>query len=207
MRIRFGCYLIAALLSAVPARADIILAADFVSATVGSAGNGLDVTLTNSGASALAIGGFDFTISTSNTNITFTGTDISTAFPYIFAGDSVFGPIINTLGAGQSMDGADFASSTLGNFIAAGATVGLGHVLFDVSPTAIPGSFSVLLATFPGSSLADPAGNNIAINTFTNGNITITSPTTVPEPASIVLFGSVLIAAILAKRGARRGAC
>ena len=70
MKIRFGCYLIAALLSSIPARADMIVDVDSLSAKVRSMGNGLDVTLTNTGPMALNLFAFNFTISTSNTGIT-----------------------------------------------------------------------------------------------------------------------------------------
>jgi hypothetical protein len=205
MKIRCGCFLIAALLYAAPARAGLLVAVQSVSAGIGSTGNGFDVTLMNTGAAPLTVGGFNFTISTADSEITFTSADISTTTaPYIFAGDSLFGPTINTT-SGQSLAASDLAISG-GDVVGAGATVGLGHVLFDISPTAALGSFPVVLAPFPGTSLADSLGNNITINTLTNGQITIIAAT-VPEPGSIVLLGSVLLAVILAKRRARRRAC
>lgn len=200
MKIRFGCYLIAALLSAVPGRASLIVTVGSVSAGIGSTGNALDVMLTNTGAGPVTFGGFNFTISTLDTDITFTSTNISTLQPYIFAGDSLFGPTINLSAPGQTMDGSDNAVSLSGDAVGAGATVGLGHVLFDVSPTAALGNFAVTLASFPGTSLSDPTGGNIPINTLTNGSITIATP----EPGSLLFLGGGLAAVILAKRRASR---
>jgi hypothetical protein len=193
----------AALFLAVPARANIIISVGDVFAIAGSTGNGIDVTLTNTGPSAINVGGFNFQISTSDTDITFQSTTISTLAPYVFLGDSLFGSPINTCTSpcGQSIDGSDLAASA-GDLVAAGATVGLGHVLFDVAGGATPGPFVVTLAGFPGTSLAGaaPAGANIPIDTFTDGQITITA---VPEPASALLLISALGALVAVKRRRR----
>lgn len=205
MKIRFGigCSLLVALLSAAPSRANVILTVGSVSAAPGSTGNSLDVTLTNTGVTALTVFTFNFTISTSNTDITFTSADTSTAVPYIFAGDSLFGPIISTSSPGQTLSASDAAASG-GDSVAGGATVGLGHVFFDVLPTAALGSFDVVFSTdIAHTSLSNSAGGNIPINTFTSGSITIATP----EPGTIAFLGSGLVAVILAKRRARRRAC
>ena len=44
--------------------------------------------LTNTGASSVALGAFSYEITTSDTDISFTGADTSTTAPYVFAGDS-----------------------------------------------------------------------------------------------------------------------
>jgi len=54
--------------------------------------------------------------------------------------------------------------------------------MFDIAPGATPGPFAVTFEDFPTTSLADNNGSNIAFTTEA-GTITITSTTTVPEPA------------------------
>jgi hypothetical protein len=190
----------AIVLSAVPARAGLIAAVQFVSATRGSTGNPLDVTLTNTGPAPVTVGGFAFQVTTADLDITFTGSTFSTPL-YIFTGDSLFGPILNLMSPGQTMDGSDLSSSGLGTTIGAGATVGLGRVLFNVSPSAAFGPFAVLLQPFPNTNLSGPgpAFANIPINTLTPGQITV-SVSAVPEPASVLLLGTALVYLALKKR-------
>lgn len=200
------------LLSAGPARADLIAAVQSVTASVGSMGNPLEVTLENTGA-PMTIASFSFKISTSDMDITFTGTNANTVTaPYIFApGDSfdiINGFPLNTIPLpGQMMDGTDLSNSGAGTVIGTNVTFALGRVLFDVSPTATLGSFAVTLLGSPDTSLAGPDFGSIPINTLTNGSITVVPSTPVPEPRAIILFASALLALILAKRSARRGVC
>ncbi|HLK63199.1 MAG TPA: hypothetical protein VKU19_07150 [Bryobacteraceae bacterium] len=171
-----------------PAHAGIIASFQTVTANLGSTGNAFDVLLTNTGASAVAVDGFIFQITTTDLDITFTGTNISTTTPYIFAGDSLLGPNINTDGPGQAMDGGDFSLSNT-NLVAAGATVGLGHVLFDVSPAAMTGTFELDFVP-AGTSLTDNVGQPVTIDSLVAGELTIQNT---PEPASAFLLGSALI--------------
>src|SRR5437762_1903075 len=75
---------------------------------------------------------------------------------------------------------------------APGTTFGLGHVLFDVAPNAVSGSFAVDFAFFPFTSLSDDAGVNVPIDTLVSGLITISSPANpvVPEPSSLSMLFS-----------------
>ncbi len=181
-----------ALFPAVPAHASIIIAVDSVLAAAGSTGKTLEVTLQNTGPSDITVAGFAFEISTADLDITFTGTDISTTDPYVFAGDSLLGPNINTLGSGQTMDGFDLAFSG-GDVVAAGSTVGLGRVFFDVAPGAVLGSSAVVtVQPFPGTNLSDSSGANIPIDQLTDGQINITTP----EPATVALFGLGFLAVL-----------
>src|SRR5262245_45389035 len=113
IRIRLGTSVLAvagaALLSAFPARASLI--ATIQPVTVTSGPGSLQVTLRNTGPAPVTLGGFQFQIVTTNTDITFTDTDFNTVSPYIFAGDSLLGPVLNSFGPGQSMDGNDFSLS------------------------------------------------------------------------------------------------
>ena len=190
------------LFPAAPAHASIIVAVDSVLAAPGATGKTLEVTLQNTGTSNITVAGFAFEISTADLDITFTGTDISTTDPYVFAGDSLFGPNINTMSPGQSMDGFDLAFSG-GDVVAAGSTVGLGRVFFDVAPGAVLGSTAVVtLAPYPVTNLSDSSGANIPIDKLTDGQINVT----IPEPATVALFGAGLLAVVgLRKRASTRG--
>jgi hypothetical protein len=181
------------LLSARPgAAATIISVSNVTNVPVGSTGNTLEVDLTNTGPSAVEIGAFSFEIAV--TQATFQQADVMTANPYIFAGDSLFGPIISTSAPGPVLDASDvFDVIDSGVTLGPGTTVGLGRVFFDVSPSATPGS--VLPVLLQGSdiqtSLADFAGNDVAITTLNDGSITLSSGGTaaVPEPSKWALLG------------------
>jgi hypothetical protein len=177
------------------ARAAVFLSVQPATAAAGSSGNAFDVDLINSGPANLTVGGFSFGIATANSNISFTDANTSTTDPYIFAGNSLFGPDLSGPTSGQSLSASDFyAIPGLGVTLGAGTTVGLGHVLFDVSPSATAGIFPVGFDVFPMTSLSDPSGNNINVDSLVSGEITITGGMAVPEPSSLLLF---LAAAIL----------
>ena len=183
------------------ARADLILSGQSVTATPGSSDDSLDIDLTNSGPLAIIIGAFSIGISTANPDISFTDANISTTAPYIFAGNSGFGPDLDTT-TGQSLIASDIFNIPLSGFtLNSGTTVGLGHIIFDVAGTATGGVFPMSFTSFPTTSLSDPAERAISIDTFSNGNITITGAA-VPEPSSrpLLLAGIVLLVAARAKR-------
>jgi len=166
------------------------------------------VTLQNTGPAAIAFESFDFHISTTDPDITFTSTNINTSSaPYIFAGNSVLGPMINTV-SGQTIDGSDLygGSDTScspppglpGACVAANTTVGLGNVQFSISGTATLGNFAVTLSQDPAlTNLTDPNFNPIAIDTFTNRGINILAT---PEPASALLLAGALAGVLAMKR-------
>lgn len=169
-------------------RASVILSVQSATAAAGSSGNSFDVQLSNSGPSAVTIAGFSFGILTANVNISFRDANISTTAPYIFGSNSLFGPDLTGPTSGQSLSTSDvFAIPMTGATLGAGTTVGVGHILFDVLPTATAGTSPVTLAAFPLSSLSDPLGNNVVIQTLSPGQITITG-TGVPEPSTLATF-------------------
>lgn len=181
-----------------PARADIILSIESVTGAPGSSGT-FDVLLTNTGPASQNIDAFFLELSTSDTNITFTGVTTSTTTqPYIFAGDSLFGPIIATSGPGQVVDASDVSASS-GNDVGLGQEFGIGSVAYSIDPGATNGEIATInFDAFPLTSLSDSLGNNVDF-TAQSGTITVQSTSTVPEPStalplvSALLFGAFLI--------------
>ena len=173
------------LLGAQPSQASLIVAAPSFSAA-GASGN-FDITLQNTGASAVAIGGFSFAISTSNAGITFTAVSTSTSLAYIFVGHSLIGPDIS-ISTGTTLSASDSPDTLPAPInVAAGATVGLGHITYKIANNVASGNNVITLSAFPATSLSDAAGGNIVINTLRNGNITV-----VPEPRTLLLFPAAL---------------
>ena len=177
------------------------------SAGAGSTGNAFDVLVTNTSSSSLLLSGFSFGITTADSEISFTGATTSTVAPYAFAGDSFvdingFTLFTNSL-PGQTLEGSDLSNSGVGASIAAGETVGVGTIVFDVAAGATPGSFGVLFEDFPITSLSDSRGNNLDF-TAQGGTITITNTAMVPEPTEGELMIFALAFAgfvILIRRG------
>ncbi len=193
--------LVASLLCCVPAHATLSFNVQSVVASAGDVGDVLDVTLTNTGA-PLTIGGFSFGLSVADSHIVFTDATIgTTTATYIFNGHSLFGPGIIISGAGtQSLTAGDnYDTSNAGATVGTGATVGLGHVFFNVLAGVPVGPIAVTLASFPTSSLSDNNGNDVTIGVFNNGFITIPSGA-VPEPSSLVLLAVGLAALAWARK-------
>jgi hypothetical protein len=159
----------------------------------GSTGDSFDVLLTNTSGPAVPIEGFFFEVLSSTPDVTLTdATTATTGAAYIFGVDSVFGPDI--IGPGSTA--ADLSASDLDASgaisLASGATVALGHVVFNVSPTALAQIVDLTLAGFPGTSLSDDLGNNVAVSILAGNQFTInTSATVVPEPSPTILILSI----------------
>ena len=185
-----------ALCASVPAQASVILSAGKVTANAGSAGNAFDVTLINTGPTAIVLGGFSLEVSVADADVSFTFASTATALPYVFAGDSLFGPDIGASSPGQTFDASD-ACVLCASTIAAGATVGLAHILFDVLAGAQSGPLTVSIAASPATSLSNPAGGELAATPI-DGTVVIDGETSIPEPSTIVLFS--LPAILLARR-------
>ncbi len=172
--------------SAPAVRADLLLTAQSVSATGADVNDTFDVYLTNIGASAVDVASFNFEINTSSSDISFQqATTATTLYPYIFAGNSLFGPVISTDGPGQTLDVSDIAA-TPNSFtvVNPGASFGLGETFFDVAPGAgsemVPVTFNTNDAF---TSVSDQYGNLQPLE-FANGTITVSPVSTVPEPAT-----------------------
>lgn len=183
--------------------AALIISVGKVTALAGSTNQVLSIDLQNTGPAAVAVNSMSFQISTA-AGVTFTQADISTMdAPYIFAGDSLFGPIISTTSGGQILTASDLFDIPGGSAaIAAGATLGLGDVLFDVDPAASGGVFAVNLSS-AGTSLADVSGNIIP-STLVNGQIQINTMSAVPEPSAFAPVG-LFLAVVVASRFRRLG--
>ncbi len=181
------------MICSLPGYANIVVSAGSANANAGSTGNSFDVLLTNTGPSSVSIEAFGLGLSSPSTDINLTEANTSTvAAPYIFAGHSLFGPIINT-SSGQTLEASDLFDLGSGVTIGSGVTVALGHILFDVASGASTEAITITIEPDPFTSLADADGDAVAINTLTNGtiNVTGTAPA-VPEPGSLLLLGSGL---------------
>lgn len=193
-----------AIAAAPPARADLVVSVSSAAVNAGTANDVLEVTLINTGTSAVAIGGFTFGLSVADPDIAFSEATTSTGTPYIFAGHSLFGPGIGSA-AGQSLTASDlFDIADSGAVVGAGGTVGLGQVVFDVGANAASGVFAVSLSA-PETSLADPTSANLPIQSLVNGQISIAAQPSVPEPSPILGILALLAAlAVWPLRSRRR---
>jgi hypothetical protein len=167
-----------------------------LSAHAGDVGDSFDVLFTNNGPGALSVSGYAFEVSVADPDITLTGADFSTtAGPFVFAGDSFDQinsfplNIVNVDGPSpQILDASDLTNDSSGVPVAAGASVDLGRVLFDVATPAQAGPFAV---TFTGevtnvanaNNLTSADFNTINVDSFSGSTITVS----VPEPSSQLL--------------------
>jgi hypothetical protein len=182
-----------------PAQADdfqITLLPTTNNINAGSSGS-FEVLLTDEiGGTGVTIGGFNFALQSTSTDVTFTDANESTAAPYIFSGYSEFGPDI-TFATSPELIANDIASNPNGGTaLFGGDTVALGEVYFDVSPTAPSETVSITFDESPaGTVLSDSSGYNIPIASFTGATLNITGGTTsMPEPSFfLILVGMMLL--------------
>jgi hypothetical protein len=174
------------------ARASLLLTAQPVTASEGAVNSRLNVYLTNIGSSPVDVSAFNFEISTASTDIVFQeSTTGTTLFPYIFAGNSLFGPVISSSAPGQTLDASDLAAVSF-TVVNPGGSFGLGEVSFDVASNAPAQNAPVDFTTSASfTSVSDQNGNIIPLQ-FSNGQITITPAATVPEPSSAFLLLTAL---------------
>jgi|SRR5581483_4507800 len=195
--------LLAALPFAGPARADLVLSfSDPGNVGAGSTGDSFDVMLTNTGSADVSLAVFTFEVATTSSDITFTDVTTATADLYIFAGNSLIGPDILGATTGQDLTAFDLYSGVGDATVAAGATVGLGHVLFDVAAIASSGTADLELVG-TGTSLATSSIEPVPIQTLSPGLVQTTgSGSSLPEPPELLVF---LTAAAVGCRGVRGG--
>lgn len=201
-KMALAIFAVAALLVSLPAKGDIILSLESVTGAPGSTGM-FDVLLQNTGTVSQNIAAFNFVLTTSDPDITFTDvtTDTTTA-TYIFP-SSFFGPDILTPPAGgQTIEAGDLDATFNGTDVAAGATYGLGSVSYSIAPGATNNEIAAIdFSAYPDTSLSDSNFNNIDF-TAESGTITVQTASTVPEPATALPLAAALLigAAFLRKR-------
>ncbi len=134
-----------ALTGAPAARADLQFSVQPVAASPGDVNDTLEVDATNTGSSVVDLAAFAFEINTLSSDIEFQQSTTATGLaPYVFAGNSLvdtyFGGVNSIDGPGQTLDVSDvvLTPNTFAD-IAAGATVGLGEISFNVAPDALDG--------------------------------------------------------------------
>ena len=175
---------------AAPARADLIITVLDSSAAPGGTGT-FDITLTNTGAADINISSFSVEPTLSPTSgVHFTDVTTATTLPYIFAASSsvtASSPFSYDLFPNTDFIASDSFFAAPGyQAIAAGATLGLAHVLYSVDAGTPLGAVPVTL-DMTGTSLADEAGNLLSV-TPANGTITV-ALRAVPEPSTVLLMG------------------
>jgi hypothetical protein len=190
-----------------PGRASLLVQVQNSKATRTGSGY-FDVMITNVGDSpSVGIAGFDFTLSIAS-GMQFTAATTTTGILgapiYVFAGNSFAdgddsipappGPIEVNVLPDTSLIGADAAvvGSTV---IAPSITLGLGRIYFSVPSGLSEGT--IVPVIFTGLNLSDEESNFITDVTTANGEISIAAGTAVvPEPGTIVLAGSGMIALV-----------
>jgi hypothetical protein len=179
----------------VPAYADALTLSfqSPLNVNAGTNGAGLDVLLTDTAGSGVGIAGFTFEITTTSADIAFQDATTSTiSDPYIFAGNSLFGPDIIVNNTGQDLSASDVFGGAGSVTLGAGQTLALRHILFNVSPSAPSETVNLAFTAYPATSLSDAAAQNIPIQTLPGGQVAITGSTgritPVPEPSSLILL-------------------
>ena len=183
--------------SAIPARADLMLSIQPVTVAPGSVNDTFELYLTNMGGSTVDVAAFDLEITTPSSNIVFEqSTTMTTTLPYIFLGNSLFGPTISTSFGGQILDESDAASAGF-TVVAPGMSYGLGEVTFDVTSGAKAGFDGVVYNPLSmATSFSDQNDNSLALS-FSSGAIDVSSPSTTPEPAPWLLLVTGLAMAMV----------
>jgi hypothetical protein len=189
---RFALFGLACLAAVNSAKGTTLFGIQSAFAASGSTNNALDVFISNLGPSSVDIGGFSWEITVSGADVTLNSATTATVLPYIFEGNSAFGPVISTSSPGQTMDASDIvATINSSTTIGAGQTFGLGRLFFDVAPSALENEVLTLDFNPSNSSLSDADGNPIPIDTFQSGTITIVA--SVPEPRTGITLSSLLV--------------
>ena len=183
-----GYALVLGLLAPISARAGLVVSA--TNPTTAAGGSGwFDILLTNTDSSSVDVSSFNTAVEVaSNSGLTFTGANGSIESPnsYIFGSVQPGGLIASNDGLNLTL--TDFLS-TGSQPVAAGATVGLAHVLYTLAGNTPVGTPLAITFTAGGSQIYDASLNEI-IPGVQGGNITVTAAA-VPEPGTLVLAGLV----------------
>ena len=198
--------LAAALLSPQARAAGLVFAIMPSPVNIGVGGSSaFDVTLTNTSASSIGVGGFSFGITTSDSNVLFTSANMSTSSTYIFpAADSAdvqfFGTTIVSTQTGTTMIGSDFTANGDNITLTSGETVGLAHVFVSDGLADSIGSVAIqFLVNAPNADTSLATGSGAAITDFTtaNGTLLIT-----PEPGTWLLLAPIMLSLLWQRRRA-----
>ena len=178
-------------LMAAPARADLIITVLDSFAAPGETGT-FDITITNTGPSAVDISSFSIEPTLSPTSgVHFTDVTMATTLTYIFAGSSgvsASAPFSYNTFPTSDFVATDSSFATNGyQTIGAGTTLGLAHVLYSVDAGTPLGTVVPVTLDLTGTSLTDGAAVPSFLSfTPVNGTITIASRA-VPEPSAVLL--------------------
>ena len=165
----------------------------------------LEVILTNTGTGPLdqlLVAGFSFEMSAGAADITFLDVTTGTSNPYIFGGNSLFGPniLLNISPDGHTVSASDnFSIASSGVTLTPGETVGLGLVSFSVNSGIcwIPLAFSAS----PSTVVNDPLGAVLPLALSNTGGINL-----IPEPSTLISLVLGLLGLVGARRIHRRTA-
>jgi hypothetical protein len=172
-----------------------------VSASPGSSG-AFDVFLTNTGPGSISIQGFQFEVTTADTDITFTDITINPVVaPYMFAGNSLLAIGSSILevppSTAQDAQALDLSADGTSTIIGSGVEFGLGEVLFSIASNAAPTTAVINFGA--ATSLSDAAGGSIPFQPVAGG-LTITGTSATPEPATAGMLGATLLGLIALRR-------
>jgi hypothetical protein len=168
-----------------------------VTAFPGQNGAAFDVLLENLDlVNSVNVSAFSFEITVLNTSgIIFTqSTTGTTTDTYIFAGDSIadtFSGGVNSGSTGSTLAAGDSPFTNPFATVAAGATVGVGHVFFNVAANAASGPVTVNFVT-SGTSVTDASFSTIPSST--SPGVILVGGANVPEPGTLVPVGLALMA-------------
>ena len=187
-----GLGLMAAAL-ALPVHAALTIQAPVLSAAAAGSGS-FDVSITNTGPSAVDIEADSVELGIDGTGVQFTDATVNTAVPYIYSDslDADFGQPMDNTGVPfpkNDLIAEDVVGLSI-NFatINPGDTLGLVHVSYSVDPTAALGPRDLTIEDIGGgTSLSDQLGNPVLF-TPTNGSLTVTPA---PEPSAAALLVGV----------------